>query len=75
MDEDGPGGPDQFCVLFWLVTVHTVKITIFEREKSKSRKVEKFTFQEISARKVEKWKKRKKSKSQKVKKAKSQKLF
>jgi hypothetical protein len=21
MDEDGPGGPDQFCVLFWLVTV------------------------------------------------------
>ena len=44
---------------------HTVKITFFDREKSKSRKVEKFTFQEISARKVEKFEKFEKSKSQK----------
>ena len=55
---------------------HTVKITIFDREKSKSRKVEKFTFQEISARKVEKFEKFEKfekSKSRKVEKSKKSK--
>ena len=67
MDEDEPGGPDQFCVLFWLVTVTLWKSRF---SSAKSRKVEKFTFQEISARKVEKWKKRK---IWKVKKSKSEK--
>ena len=47
---------------------HTVKITIFALEKSKSRKIEKFTCQEISARKVEKIEKFEKSKSRKIEK-------
>jgi len=47
---------------------HTVKITMFALEKSKSRKVEKFTCQEISARKVEKIEKIEKSKNRKVEK-------
>ena len=53
------------CVLFWLVSVTPWKSRCLP---SKSRKVEKFTCQEISARKVEKFEKIEKSKSRKVEK-------
>ena len=59
------GYPPLDCVLFWLVSVTPWKSRFLP---SKSWKVEKFTSQEISARKVEKIEKFEKSKSQKIRK-------
>ena len=67
--------PWTICVLFWLVSVTPWKSRFLP---SKSRKVEKFTCQEISARKVEKIEKFEKSKSRKIRtirKIRSRKLF